>query len=64
MSVNLNHGCAKETTFKFKLSGVQNNLISNELPCGIQIYLLFLFPLKNQRGLFSLSQAENTRFCV
>lgn len=30
MSLNLNRGVAEETTFKFKLSGVQHNLMPNE----------------------------------
>lgn len=45
MGLNLNHGSIKEIKFEFKLSGVQNNLISNEFSNkDVTIYPLFLLP--------------------
>lgn len=59
MGLNLNHGRVREIKFEFKLSGVQNNLISNEFSNkDVTIYPLFPFPLKLESFLFILFQTE------
>lgn len=61
MSLNMNHGRAKETTFTFKLSGVQHNLIPNEYLGGIQMYPLFLFLFKiRERALCIVSSRKQS----
>lgn len=50
MTLNLNHSCATETTFKFKSSGVQHNLMPNEFLELHTNVSIVPFPFKIREG--------------